>query len=159
MGINYFPENQLFVLDAAECTYAFMVHPRYGRLVHLYHGAHLATDILKLFNYDTTPRSQSTIPPGGNPQDGSLSNLPQEFSSFGCGDFRLPSAQVRTPDGFNAIDAKYGSHQIFRGKVELPGLPASFAPETEAETLEVTLRDDVIKVEFVLSYSVFEKLP
>jgi len=160
MGINYFPENKLFVLDAAECTYAFLVHPRYERLVHLYHGAHLAgADVLKLFNYDTATRSQSTIPPGGNPQDGSLSNLPQEFSSFGCGDFRRPSAQVRTPDGFDAVDAKYVSHRIFRGKAELAGLPASFASEAEAETLEVTLRDDVIKMEFVLSYGVFDRLP
>ena len=160
MGINYFPENKLFLLDAADCTYAFMVHPRYERLTHLYHGAHLdSADVLTLFNYDTTTRSQTTIPPGGNPRDGSLSNLPQEFSSFGCGDYRLPSAQVRTRDGFNVVDAKYSSHRIFRGKPALPGLPASFASDAEAETLEVTLRDDVIKMEFVLAYSVFEKLP
>jgi len=160
MGIKYFPEHQLFVLDAADCTYAFMVHPRYERLVHLYHGPHLGGgDVIKLFNYDTSPRSQSTIPPGGNPRDGSLSNLPQEFSSFGCGDFRRPSAQVRTPDGFNVVDAKYVAHRIFGGKPELPGLPASFAADDEAETLEVTLRDDVTDVEFVLAYSVFDKLP
>ena len=160
MGIRFFPETKLFVLDAADCTYAFLVHPRYGRLAHLYHGPHLeGADVLKLFNYDTTPRSQSTIPPGGNPQDGSLSNLPQEFSSFGCGDYRLPSAQVRTADGFNVVDAKYVSHKIFRGKPALPGLPASFAADGEAETVEIVLRDDVIKVEFVLAYSVFEQLP
>ena len=160
MGIGYFSGKRLFVLEAADCTYAFMVHPRYERLVHLYHGPHLGGDeTAQLFNYDTTPRSQATIPPGGNPQDGSLSNLPQEFSSFGCGDYRLPSAQVRTRDGFNAVDAKYVSHKIFRGKPELPGLPASFAAGDEAETLEVTLRDDVIGVEFILDYSVFEKLP
>ena len=68
MGIRFFPENRLFVLDAAECTYAFMVHPRYERLVHLYHGAALRGDeTVKLFNYDTSTRSQTTIPPGGNP--------------------------------------------------------------------------------------------
>ena len=160
MGIRFYSESKLFVLDAAGCTYAFMVHPRYERLVHLYYGAKLDGDeVLKLFNYDTSPRSQSTIPAGGNPQDGSLSNMPQEFSSFGCGDFRRPSARVMTADGFDAVDAKYVSHKIFKGKKTLSGLPASFASEGEAETLEVTLRDDVIKVEFVLSYTVFEKLP
>lgn len=160
MGIRFYSEEKLFVLDAADCTYAFMVHPRYERLVHLYYGAKLeGAETLKLFNYDTSPRSQSTIPPGGNPQDGSLSNLPQEFSSFGCGDYRLPSALVRTPDGFDVVDAKYVSHRIFRGKVGLVGLPASFATDDEAETLEVTLFDEVIKVEFVLSYTVFEQLP
>ena len=160
MGIRFYSECKLFVLDAADCTYAFMVHPRYDRLVHLYYGPALAGDeALKLFNYDTTARSQSTIPAGGNPQDGSLSNMPQEFSSFGCGDFRRPSAKVMTSDGFDAVDAKYVSHRIFKGKKPLPGLPASFASEEEAETLEVTLRDEVIKVEFVLSYTVFGKLP
>ena len=108
MSIRFYSESELFVLDAADCTYAFLVHPRYRRLVHLYYGPTLAGDeALKLFNYDTTPRSQTTIPPGGNPQDGSLSNLPQEFSSFGCGDFRVPSARVMTADGFDAVDAKY----------------------------------------------------
>ena len=160
MSIRFYPETRLFVLDAADCTYAFMVHPRYERLVHLYYGAKLdGHEALKLFNYDTSPRSQSTIPAGGNPQDGSLSNMPQEFSSFGCGDFRRPSAKVMTADGFDAVDAKYVSHKIVKGKPKLAGLPASFADETEAETLEVTLRDEVINVEFVLSYSVFEKLP
>ena len=160
MGIRYYPENRLFVLDAADCTYAFMVHPRYERLTHLYYGATLRGDeAAKLFNYDTATRSQTTIPPGGNPQDGSLANLPQEFSSFGCGDFRAPSAKVMTSDGFSAVDAKYVSHQIVKGKPRLAGLPAAFAAENEAETLEVTLRDDVIEVEFVLSYTVFEKLP
>ena len=160
MSIRFYPENRLFVLDAADCTYAFMVHPRYERLVHLYYGSTLAGDeALKLFNYDTSPRSQTTIPPGGNPQDGSLSNLPQEFSSFGCGDFRRPSARVMTSDGFDAVDAKYVSHRIVKGKPKLPGLPAAFAAEEEADTLEVTLRDDVIKVEFVLSYTAFAKLP
>ena len=160
MGIRFYSESKLFVLDAADCTYAFMVHPRYERLVHLYYGPALAGDeALKLFNYDTTPRSQTTIPPGGNPQDGSLSNLPQEFSSFGVGDFRRPSAKVRTPDGFDAVDAEYVSHRIVKGKKTLPGLPATFASDAEAETLEVTLRDKVIDVEFVLSYTVFEKLP
>ena len=160
MSVRFYPENRLFVLDAADCTYAFMVHPRYERLVHLYYGSPLAGDeALKLFNYDTSPRSQTTIPPGGNPQDGSLSNLPQEFSSFGCGDFRRPSARVMTSDGFDAVDAKYVSHRIVKGKPKLPGLPAAFAAEEEADTLEVTLRDDVIKVEFVLSYTAFAKLP
>ena len=160
MGIRFYSESKLFVLDAADCTYAFMVHPRYERLVHLYYGPTLGGDeALKLFNYDTSPRSQTTIPPGGNPQDGSLSNLPQEFSSFGCGDFRRPSAKVMTSDGFDVVDAKYVSHQIVKGKPKLAGLPAAFAAESEAETLEITLIDEVIKVEFVLSYTVFDKLP
>ena len=160
MSIRFYPENKLFVLDAADCTYAFMVHPRYDRLVHLYYGPTLSGgEALKLFNYDTSSRSQSTIPPGGNPQDGSLSNLPQEFSSFGCGDFRRPSAKVMTADGFDAVDAKFVSHRIVKGKPGLPGLPASFAGEDEVETLEVTLKDEIIGVEFVLSYSVFAKLP
>jgi len=160
MSIRFYSEEKLFVLDAADCTYAFMVHPRYDRLVHLYYGPTLSgAETLKLFNYDTTARSQSTIPAGGNPQDGSLSNLPQEFSSFGCGDFRQPSARVMTADGFDAVDAKYVSHRIVAGKPGLPGLPASFAPDDEVETLEVTLKDEVIGVEFILSYSVFAKLP
>jgi len=137
-----------------------MVHPLYERLVHLYYGPELpGEEAARLFAYDATPRAQSPVPEGAQRGSGSLSNLPQEFSSFGCGDFRVASAQVRTPDGFNAVDAKFVSHRIYAGKPELPGLPSSFAGKSEAQTLEITLADAAIRVEFVLSYSIFAGVP
>ena len=160
MGIEIFPEERLFVLNSSKISYALMVHPRYERLVHLYYGPRLdGREALKLFNYDTARRSQSTIPPGGNDRDGSLSNIPQEFSSFGVGDFRVPTARVMTSDGFDAVDAKYVSHRVIAGKPGLPGLPASFGAESEVHTLEITLRDDSTGMEYILSYSVFDDLP
>ena len=160
MGIEFYPEKRVFSLTSGNCTYAFAVHPEQPRLVHLYYGAALSGDeAAKLLVCDTTPRAQNPLPPGASPEHGSLALWPQEFSSFGCGDFRTPSAVVRTADGFGAVDAKYVSHKIYAGKPALVGLPASFAGETAAETLEVTLRDDVTKIEFLLSYSIFEGLP
>ena len=160
MSIAYYPGNRSFVLTSGDCTYALMVHPLYERLVHLYYGPALTGDeAAQLFAYDDTPRAQSPLPEGAQPGSGSLSNLPQEFSSFGCGDFRAASAQIRTSDGFNAVDAKFVSHRIYSGKPELHDLPASFAGNSEAETLEITLCDPVIHVEFILSYSIFAGLP
>ena len=160
MGIAYYPEKRLFVLTSGNCTYALMVHPLYERLVHLYYGASLdGEEAAKIFADDDTPRAQNPLPAEAQPGSGSLGNLAQEFSSFGCGDFRAASARIRTADGFDATDAKYVSHRIYSGKPELPGLPSSFAGNSEAQTLEITLCDPVIQVEFVLSYSIFSGLP
>ena len=160
MGISFYPERKLFTLNADGCTYAMMIHPQYNRLIHLYYGPELPGDeAFRLFEVDDIPRGHSPIPAEGNPEGGSLNNLPQELSSFGVGDFRCASAKVRTPDGFNATDAVYVSHRIFCGKPELPGLPATFALEEEVESLEIILADPVTNVEFVLLYSAFRRLP
>ena len=51
----------------------------------------------------------------------------------------------------------YTGHEIYKGKKGLKGLPASFATEDEAETLEITLKDADLDLEVVLSYTAFEK--
>ena len=51
----------------------------------------------------------------------------------------------------------YSGHEIYKGKTGLKGLPASFATEDEAETLEITLKDADLDLEVVLSYTAFEK--
>ena len=47
--------------------------------------------------------------------------------------------------------------QIKKGKYEIPGLPAVYAKEDEAETLEITLKDTATEAEVILKYGVFEK--
>ena len=158
MSIEFHERERLFAITSGGMTYTFMVHGVYDRLVHLYYGKAIpAAETVRLFADHTCPRSQSPLPAEGKPGDGSLNILPQEFSSFGVGDYRRASARIRNADGNGVTDAKYVSHRIFKGKPELPGLPASFGDD--AETLEVTLRDETTGVEFTLLYSIFGDLP
>ena len=47
---------------------------------------------------------------------------------------------------------------ILKGKYSIPGLPAMYTEENEAETLVITLRDDVQDVRVKLYYGVIEEL-
>lgn len=158
MSIEFYPEQRLFSLTSGGMTYAFMAHPAYDRLIHLYYGPELpGTEPARMLADFAVPRSQSPIPEGGKKDDGSLNFLPQEFSSFGVGDYRRASARIRNADGNSVTDAKYVSHRVLKGKPELPDLPASFGGD--AETLEVTLFDEVGRIEFTLLYTVFAASP
>lgn len=87
----------------------------------------------------------------------SLDLIPQEYPSYGSTDFRSPAYQVQFQDGSTISDLRYVSHNIFKGKPKLQGLPSTYVEsDDEAETLEIHLRDDVGKFEVVLFYSVFE---
>ena len=54
-------------------------------------------------------------------------------------------------------EVTYVSHEIYKGKKKLAGLPASFGKEDEVETLDITCQDEILGLTAVLSYSVFEK--
>ena len=58
------------------------------------------------------------------------------------------------------MDFSYVSHEIYRGKKAITPLPATYTEsEDEAETLEVTLHDDVTDTDMVLSYTIYEDYP
>lgn len=59
-------------------------------------------------------------------------------------------------DGSQCCDLRYVGHEVRKGKYGLKGLPAVYADQEEAETLEVRLRDSVSGVEVALLYGVLE---
>ena len=61
-------------------------------------------------------------------------------------------------DGSSALDLRYYSHTVKPGKYGIEGLPAVYAAEDEAETLEVVLRDTASAVEVTLLYAVLPAL-
>ena len=68
----------------------------------------------------------------GNPYDAgedrtySLDALPQEFPTYGSGDYRSTALKVRYPDGTFACELRYLKYEILEGKYSLPGLPAIY---------------------------------
>ena len=70
---------------------------------------------------------------------------------------RSPAIQVKLANGTTVTDFRYESHEIYRGKKKLEGLPATYAEkEDEVESLEITLKDEVANLRVILSYTVFE---
>ena len=86
-----------------------------------------------------------------------LDFFPMEYPTGGIGDYRESCLNIRNAAGNMGCELHYTGHEIYKGKKGLKGLPASFATEDEAETLEITLKDGDLDLEVVLSYTAFEK--
>ena len=153
MGIIYCEKDRTFTLQTKNTTYQMQVDP-YGFLLHLYYGKKTDGSCMDylLTYYD---RGFS-----GNPYDAgedrtySMDTLPQEFPCYGNGDFRSTAFAVENADGSMSCDLRYKSHKIFDGKYNLEGLPAVYASEQEAQTLEILMEDPVTGVKVVLLYGV-----
>ena len=87
----------------------------------------------------------------------SLEHIKQEYPSYGSTDFRMPAFEILQQNGSRITNFTYVSHQIYNGKPELKGLPATYVEnENEAETLEILLRDELINVDMILRYTIFK---
>ena len=153
MGIVYCEADKTFTIQTKNTTYQMQVD-RFGFLLHLYYGKKTDGSCMDylLTYYD---RGFS-----GNPYDAgsdrtySMDALPQEYPSYGTGDYRSTALIIENADGSTACDLRYRSHHISNGKYKIPGLPAVYADETESQTLEIVMEDAVTGVEVTLLYGV-----
>ena len=83
----------------------------------------------------------------------------QEYPSFGTTDFGNPAFEVETENGAKVSSFVYKSHNIFSGKKEIAGLPATYAGSDEAMSLEIELFDEQAQMTLFLSYTIFDKYP
>ncbi len=157
MSIEYNERGRLLTLTTANTGYQMQIDDL-GFLRHLYYGGLIGSQDMtyQFYDYDYAfsgnpieYRKERTV---------SLDILPQEYTSFGIGDYRLNSLSVVNADGSRAACFKYVSHEIRAGKYAIPKLPSVYDNGGEAETLIVTMRDDVTGLVIRLYYGVFEKL-
>lgn len=155
MAIIYDSKEQIFTLETKKTTYQMKV-AAHGFLLHLYYGNKIMGNTEYLLTYYDRGFS-------GNPYESredrtfSMDVLPQEFPCSGNGDYRSCAIDIKNPDGTNGCDLRYVSHKITKGKYHLPGLPAVYAKEEEAETLEIVLQDKNSLVTVTLLYGVLEE--
>ena len=153
MGIVYSKADGTFTIQTKNTTYQMQVDP-YGFLLHLYYGKKTDGSCMDylLTYYD---RGFSGNPfDAGDDRTYSMDVLPQEYPSYGTGDYRSTALIIENADGSTACDLRYRSHHIFNGKYKIPGLPAVYAAETESQTLEIVMEDAVTGVEVTLQYGV-----
>lgn len=156
MPIIFNEQDKTITLNTQNTTYQMKIGPC-GLMLHLYYGPSARGDMSWCLNFRDRGFS-------GNPYDAkmlrgiSADTLPMEYPCEGSGDFRAPAFSMRRSNGAVGCDLRYASHKIIRGKYALPGLPAVYAEEDEAETLEVTLADEAASVRVVLQYGVLPKL-
>ena len=147
-------EKRLFTLHTENTTYQ-MKADRLGTLLHVYYGKQ-TDDSDKSYTICYKDRGFSGNPyeMGKENKDYSLDVLPQEYSCYGTGDYRISAYKVQNEDGSLAAALRYKGYQVNKGKYSIQGLPAVYAEENEADTLEIVLEDSVSKVEVHLMYGV-----
>ena len=157
MNITFNEENQVFSLETANTSYviglADGVYPG-----HIYYGKKLPKGTIE--NLDTKLASRTgelPFTPAEKPGEkvSFFDSYPFEYATGGTGDYRETSLELKNSEGFTGCEFKYKSHSITSGKPALSGLPATFADEKDAMTLELVLEDDVLSAELRLLYSVF----
>lgn len=155
--ISYDKQKMLFKLDTESSSYVFgFMHGKF--LTHLYWGKKISEfsgDYDDIFDFNKTRR---TLSANDYPEYNiSRDVIPSEFSSFGNTDLRTPTLNIEYADGSRITELEYVSHEIFGGKKKLKGLPAVYTEsDSEAQTLEILLKDAFSAVEVILSYTVFE---
>ena len=134
-----------------------MMADKYLVLNHLYYGENIGQeDMSYLLDYQDRGFSGNPYE-AGNERDYSLDSRPQEYSTNGVGDYRINSVSVINADGSDAADWRYAGYTIEKGKYAIPGMPALYGEEKDADTLIVELADKVTGLHAFLYYSVWEE--
>lgn len=155
--ITYNETTKVFVLRTQNSMYQMQIG-KYDTLVHLYYGADIG-DTEATHRIVCLDRGFSGNPyEAGEDRTFSLDVLPQEYSGYGNGDYRINSLEVQHEDGSDAVHLRYESYRMEKGKYSLKGLPAMYGNEDEAETLEITLYDRISNLKVYLLYAVFPEL-
>lgn len=155
MALIYNPNKRIFTLHTKHSTYQMQVDSL-GYLLHLYYGAKNNGSMEYVLTYADRGFSGNPYAAGAD-RTYSLDALPQEFPTLGTGDYRNIALNIKGDNGVEGVNLLYKRHEIRKGKYALNGLPAVWAKEEEAQTLEIVLADEAAQVEVHLLYGVLEE--
>lgn len=155
MGIYINEQEKFFSLKTNNTEYQ-MQADEYGVLKHIWYGERVENNMSYLLEYPDVGFSGNPYD-AGNDRTYSLNTLPLEYACSGIGDFRIPAVSVKHSDGSCALDLRYKSFKIKKGKYNITGMPAVYGNESDSETMEIILYDTSGKIEITLRYGVLEK--
>ena len=153
MNITYNEKNRVFKLDTPGTSYCIGVVDEENFLGHVYYGRRLLDDQL---TYLLRTQEAPFVPTENNRDRCSfLDSFPMEYTGSGLGDYREGTLAVRTTGGHTGVSLSYAAHRIYDGKEALTGMPATFGSKETCKTLEITCEDPILKLQVILSYSIF----
>lgn len=154
MSIVYHEDSKTFHLYNDSISY-IMVLMRNGQLGQLYYGKKIRDKEDFSYLLETAGRPMTSYL---YEQDRtfSLEHIKQEFPVYGTTDYRHPAVEIIQENGSHISEFCFESFEIQNGKPKLEGLPATYTEaEEEAQTLIVTLKDQVTGICVKLFYSIF----
>lgn len=155
MPITWNDSKKIFYITTKSSTYQMKVDP-YNYLVHTYYGSRIDdTDMYTQLMFADRGFSGNPYEVGKHDRAYSLDVLPQEYSCFGTGDYRVTSLRVKEETGNQTITLKYVKHAFHEGFHKINGLP--FVHGTSSSTsLCITMKDEVNGLVVELWYGVLE---
>lgn len=166
MAIIIDEKNRLFTLHTQNCTYQ-MKADSFGTLLHTYYGQRVDdSDMSYLIVHKDRGFSGNPYPLGGKDRTYSLDVLPQEYSCYGTGDYRISALKVENEDGSRAVSLTYRDYRVHKGKkYSIPQLPAVHVENDgtdsqkciSADSLEIILEDESTGIQVTLFYGVLEE--
>ena len=152
MAITFDNDKKIFALQMPHATYMmgiaderYLGHIYYGRKIAQPDGAYLMRTGEPPYVPSVNKREKCSF----------LDAFPMEYPCGGVGDYRESCLEIRNHAGYRGCEFFYKNYEIKKGKSKLDGLPAVFGTKEDCETLEITLADEVLKLELILSYSIF----
>ena len=145
-----------FHLQGAGISYVVRV-TRYGHLEQVYFGPALGSlggqgDLEPLLVKQAGDSSGVKYHEGDDSY--CLDYVPLDWSGWGKGDYRLPAAELKHPDGSFVTDFRYTGHHVHAGTVPCEdGLPTAHAEPGQCATLEIQLADGNLRI--TLYYTIF----
>ena len=144
--------NKTFHLIGKNISYIMAIGPT-DDLLHVYFGK-------KLRDRDYSDNSRVT--PNGfctSAKDTeSLEARAQEYPAYGYTDLRHPAYVVNNADSNNVSCLKFKSYTIEENSIqEIKGMPHFFLGGKSAQTLKITLYDEITDIETELAYTVFDE--
>ena len=155
MAIRVTEQGRNFYLETLHSMYQIKAD-EYGVLKHIWYGSRTECDMEYLLDYPDVGFS-GNIYEAESKREYSLDTMPLEYSCKGIGDYRISAAAITHPNGSDALDLRFYGYEIKKGKYAISGLPAVYADEDEAETLEIYLKDTSSDIRVILKYGILEK--
>lgn len=144
-----------FHLQTANTSYWFAL-TEHGHLEHLHYGPLLPVQDPSALRVKRTIELGSSVVYAADDTAYALDAIPLEYSGIGQGDYRLSPVEVFTLLGADT-DFSYRGHRILSGAVASAALPTAEGTPG-VETLEITLADELARVELTLLYTVFPEV-
>ncbi|BCJ98145.1 alpha-galactosidase [Anaerocolumna chitinilytica] len=154
MSIQFEEKSKSFILQTENSTYVIQLL-REKFLSHVYWGAKIKEPVVEAMIKSAGRASFNATTDGD--REFSLDTMPNEYPAYGNSDLRMPAYQLQLENGSRITDLVYESYEIVRGKPALKGLPSVYTEsDTEADTLHLTLKDELTGLRVILSYTVMK---
>ena len=141
---------KVFLINTDHTSYMFRVD-QYGHLEHIHYGTKVPLSDWKALSYKKLILHGDTILYDKKNDVYSVDSLPQEFGSYGVGDFNEASIEIEGSGSFTC-DFTYEDHEVFEGDTSIKDLPSAYGAET---TLVVRMKDKVSHLKLDLYYAVY----